>query len=229
MAQATIKSIQEISAGCRSPRQFKRLIEELRSLIPYRGFAWISCNPATHRVAQMVDVDYPRHYLGWYLATGMCRKDPVFEECLRTRQPQLRSEIMRRMPAQHDSEHEKRIKQFHLQYELVGVAANKEREGIFFLILESEQEGRRCLEPFGELLQSLFEALSNSYRYPVLTDRKKTILLWRAQGKRPNMIASELGISQRTVKMHSEEITRKLYAEDLVHAVWIAGQIGIIG
>ena len=229
MGQGTIKSIQEFAARCRSPRQFKRLLEDLRSLLPYRGLVSISCNPTTHRIAQMVDVDYPRHYLGWYLATGMHRKDPVFRSCLQTQQPQLRCDVIRRMPAQHDSEHEKRIKQFHLQYELVGVCANLEREGIFFLILDTEQEARRCLLPFGELLPALFEALSNSYRYPVLTDRKKTILLWRAQGKRPNMIASELGISQRTVKMHSEEITKKLYAEDLVHAVWIAGQIGIIG
>ena len=151
------------------------------------------------------------------------------QECLRTQQPQLRSEIMRRLPGRHNPEHEKKIKQFHLQYELLGAAANPDREGIFFVILDSEQEARRCLPIFGELLPALFQALSTSYRYPVLTDRKKTILLWRAQGKRPNMIASELGISQRTVKMHSEEIVRKLYAVDLVHAVWIAGQIGIIG
>lgn len=228
MAQATIKSIQEFAGRCRSPRQFRRLLEDLRSLLPYRGLVCLCCNPTTHRIVQMVDVDYPRHYLGWYLATGMCRKDPVFQECLRTQQPQLRSDVMRRLP-QHNPEHEKKIKQFHVQYEIVGVVANPEREGIFFLILDTEQEARRCLLPFGELLPALFQALSSSYRYPVLTDRKKTILLWRAQGKRPNMIASELGISQRTVKMHSEEIVRKLYAEDLVHAVWIAGQIGIIG
>jgi DNA-binding CsgD family transcriptional regulator len=229
VGQGTIKSIQEFAARCRSPRQFKRLLEDLRSLLPYRGLVSISCNPTTHRIAQMVDVDYPRHYLGWYLATGMCRKDPAFQECLRTQQPQLRSEIMRRLPGRHNPEHEKKIKQFHLQYELLGAAANPDREGIFFVILDSEQEARRCLPIFGELLPALFQALSTSYRYPVLTDRKKTILLWRAQGKRPNMIASELGISQRTVKMHSEEIVRKLYAVDLVHAVWIAGQIGIIG
>jgi DNA-binding CsgD family transcriptional regulator len=159
----------------------------------------------------------------------MYRKDPVFQECLRTQQPQVRSDVLRRLPGRHNPEHEKRIKQFNLQYEIVGSAANPDREGIFSVILDSEQEARRSLPAFGELLPALFQALSTSYRYPVLTDRKKTILLWRAQGERPNMIASELGISQRTVKMHTEEIIRKLYAEDLVHAVWIAGQIGIIG
>ena len=229
MAQATVKSIQEFASRCRSPRQFNRLLEDLRSLIPYRGLVCISCNPATHRVVQMVDVDYPRHYLGWYLATGMCRIDPVFQESLRTQQPQVRSDVMRRLPGRHNPEHEKRIKRFNLQYEIVGSAANPDREGIFSVILDSEQEARRSLPAFGELLPALFQALSTSYRYPVLTDRKKTILLWRAQGKRPNMIASELGISQRTVKMHTEELIRKLYAVDLVHAVWIAGQIGIIG
>lgn len=68
-----------------------------------------------------------------------------------------------------------------------------------------------------------------SYRYSILTQRKREILLWRAQGKSPKEIAHELNISARTVKMHLEEIRKKLYAEDLVQAAWIAGHIGIIG
>jgi DNA-binding CsgD family transcriptional regulator len=55
------------------------------------------------------------------------------------------------------------------------------------------------------------------------------ILLMRAQGTPSRQIAQELGISERTVKMHLEEIRKKLYADDVVSAVWIAGQIGLIG
>jgi DNA-binding NarL/FixJ family response regulator len=53
--------------------------------------------------------------------------------------------------------------------------------------------------------------------------------MWRAYGRPVKQIADALGISPRTVKMHLEEIRRKLYAEDLVNAVWIAGQMGLIG
>jgi DNA-binding CsgD family transcriptional regulator len=153
--------------------------------------------------------------------------DPLFLESLKTQQPELRSDIMRRLPDQHEQAHLKKVKEFQLDYGIQAVMTDGDRGAIFSFILSSEAEGRRYLTPLSELVPFLFRALLNSYRYPLLTDRKKTILLWRAQGKRPNVIASELGITPRTVKMHWEEIVRKLYAEDLVHAVWIGGQIGM--
>ncbi|WP_447979981.1 LuxR C-terminal-related transcriptional regulator [Candidatus Nitrospira bockiana] len=228
-ARVTVASIKEYAVRTHTPRQFRRLLRDLRSVVPYRGLACISCNPATHRVVQMLDVDYPRQYLGWYLATGMVRTDPLFQECLKTQQPQLRSDLLSSLPHAHRPDHVKKIREFQLQYEIQGVKGVAEREGMFSVVLNGEQEARTALRPLGELLPALFRALVQSYRYPVLTDRKRTILLWRAQGMRPALIAAELGISPRTVKLHTEEIIGKLYAEDLVHAVWIAGQIGIIG
>jgi DNA-binding CsgD family transcriptional regulator len=229
MAKLNLNAIQQYAGKCHTPRQFRRLFEDVRNVIPYRGVVCIASNPMTHRVIQMKDIDYPRQYLGWYLATGMCRKDPLFLESLKTQQPELRSDIMRRLPGQHEQAHLKKVKEFQLDYEIQAVMTDADRGAIFSFILSSEAEGRRYLTPLSELVPFLFRALLNSYRYPLLTDRKKTILLCRAQGMRPNVIASELGITPRTVKMHLEEIVRKLYAEDLVHAVWIAGQIGIIG
>jgi DNA-binding CsgD family transcriptional regulator len=229
MAKSNVKSIQEEAARSHSPRQFKRLLGDVRSVIPYRGLACMSCNPINHRFAHLIDIDYPRRYMGWYLATGMYKKDPILEEWMRTRRPQLRSEIMQRFPERFDPEHIKRIEEFHLDHEIQGGMLDQERAGVFSLILDSDEEARAHLEPFAEILPSLFRALSKSYRYPLLTDRKKMILLRRAQGTPPRQIAQELGISERTVKMHLEEIRKKLYADDVVSAVWIAGQIGLIG
>lgn len=224
-----VKTIQQYAARCHTPRQFRRLLEQLRILMPYRCLVCCWGNATTHVIGNMVDVDYPRRYLGWYLANGMCRKDPVYQEWIRTQQPQLRSEVMTRLRRQFDPEHIKKIEQYSLEHEIEGGTLDEQRVGYFSLVFSSEGEARAYLGSFGELLPDLCRALMMSYRYPILTYRKKEILLWRAQGKSPKEIAHELSISPRTVKMHLEEIRRKLYAEDLVQAAWIAGHIGIIG
>ena len=227
--EKSTNSIQASAARCHTPRQFKRLLEELRSVIPYQGLACKWGNARTHVLGNMVVVDYPRHYLGWYLASGMCRKDPVFQECTRTQQPQVRLEVMRRLRQQFDPEHIKKMEQYHLENTIHGALVDQGRVAYFNLLFKSEGETYAYLRSFGELLPSLCIALIASYPYPILTQRQKTILLSRAHGKHPKQIASDFGISQRTVKMHLEEIKRKLYAEDLVHAVWIVAVNGLIG
>lgn len=223
------KSIQASAARSRTPRQFRRLLEELRAVIPYRCLVCLWGNATTNVIGNMVDVDYPRHYLGWYLANGMCRRDPVYQEWIRTQQPQIRSDVMTRLRHRFDSEHLKKIEQYDLEHEIEGGIFDRERVGYFCLVMRSAGEAGAYLGLFGDLLPALCRALMVSYRYPLLTERKKEILLWRAQGKSPRQIAHELGISPRTVKMHLEEIRKKLYAQDLVHAAWIAGHLGIIG
>ena len=223
------KSIQEYAARSRTPRQFRRLLDMLRDVIPYRCLACLWGNATTDVIGNMLDVDYPRRYLGWYLANGMCRKDPVYQEWVRTQKPQIRSDVMIRLRNQFDPEHIKKIEEYDLAHEIEGGTFNQQRVGYFCLVLRSAREARAYLGLFGELLPDLCRALMISYRYPILTERKKEILLWRAQGKSSKQIAHELNISPRTVKMHLEEIQKKLYAEDLVQAAWIAGHIGIIG
>ena len=227
--ERSFNSIQMSAARCHTPRQFRRLLEDLRSVIPYRGLACKWGNARTHVLGNMVDVDYPRHYLGWYLANGMCRKDPVFQECIRTQQPQVLSMVMRRLYQKFDAEHIKKLEQYHLEHSIHGGLVVNGRVAYFTLLLGSEGEANAYVSSLGELLPSLCKALIVSYPYPVLTRRKKSILLSRAQGNPPKQIAHEFGISQRTVKMHLEEIRRKLYAEDLVHAVWIVAINGLIG
>jgi DNA-binding CsgD family transcriptional regulator len=177
----------------------------------------------------LVEVDYPRQYLGWYLATGNARRDPIFQECLRRKKPQVACEVIQRLHDCFETEYSQKIREFHLEYEIQGVTLGKDQAGHFLVILQSHAEAKACLHVFERLMPDVFQALTASYQYPILTSRKQTILLWRAQGKRPKEIADELGISERTVKMHLEAIRKRLYANDLVHAVWIAGQIGIAG
>jgi DNA-binding CsgD family transcriptional regulator len=188
-----------------------------------------SLHAVTYRLIRLVEVDYPREYLGWYLGTGNARKDPIFQECVRTKKPQVACEVIERFRNRFEAEYLQKIEEFHLEYEIQGVTIGEDQAGHFLFILNNYDEAKACLPILERLMPSTFQGLTASYQYPVLTPHKQTILLWRAQGKRTREIADELGISERTVKMHLEEITKRLYARDLVNAVWIATQIGITG
>jgi two-component system, NarL family, response regulator len=63
---------------------------------------------------------------------------------------------------------------------------------------------------------------------PDLSDRENQVLVLMAQGKKNKDIASELNISDNTVKFHVTNITMKLGASDRTHAVVNALQQGII-
>jgi DNA-binding CsgD family transcriptional regulator len=229
MAQLQVKSVLAYAVRCHTPRQFRRLLADLRLIAPYRSLACKWGNSRTLVLTNIVDVDFPRFYLGWYFATGMCRKDPIFKECMTTQQPQMVGEVMSRLRDRFEPEYLKKLEQYGLQYGIAGGVTEGERLAYFSMIFSSDAEASGCLGIFGKLLPALAAALIASYPYPVLTERKRMILQGRAHGKMPDEIASELSISIRTVKMHLEEIKKKLYAVDQVHAVWIGGQTGLIG
>lgn len=229
MTRLFAQTVQESASRCRTPRQFKLLLRQLRTCIPYRQL--VSCwgNPSTYAICQIVDVDFPHRFLGWYISHGMHRNDPLLREGLRGGEPQLRSDLLRRMPDRFDPELLKKITEFQLHYEMAGGVVIQGRAVYFSLTMNTESEARTHIGSFAKLLPLLCRAFRHSYKFPSLTSRKRTILMWRACGRSPKQIADALGISPRTVKMHLGEIRTKLFAEDLVNAVWIAGQMGLIG
>lgn len=54
------------------------------------------------------------------------------------------------------------------------------------------------------------------------SERECEVLQWAARGKKNSEIARELGISRETVKSHLKNVTRKLQANSVTHAVAIA-------
>jgi two-component system, NarL family, response regulator DegU len=62
----------------------------------------------------------------------------------------------------------------------------------------------------------------------LLTKREKEILEYIANGNSNKMIASELEISEQTIKNHMSSILRKLNANDRAHAVVLAIKRGFI-
>ncbi len=225
------EAFEKYARTCRTPRQFKRLLILLRTLIPYQSLVCAWGYPYTYRIMNVLSLGYPRAFLRWYFSEGMLPKDPVFAEWLRTREPLLWGQIARKFPDRFDRQYLRKVQEYQLLWSLGGgtIEKNDHDVGCYFVLpMASEEEGCWCLKLFGELLPYLTHAFERSYPRGMLTERERAVLKLRTQGHQVKSIAAELHISPRTVKMHVEGIKKKLYTDDLLNAVVIALKLGMI-
>jgi DNA-binding NarL/FixJ family response regulator len=90
-------------------------------------------------------------------------------------------------------------------------------------------EGKSVLSP--EVTHRVFKAISSSRGFPLevaLSKREMDVLHCLAQGMTSAQIASDLFISENTVKTHVRHILEKLEASNRAEAVSRAIQLGII-
>ena len=90
-------------------------------------------------------------------------------------------------------------------------------------------DGKSVLSP--EVTQRVFKAISSSQGFPLevaLSKREMDVLNCLARGMTSAQIASELFISENTVKTHVRHILEKLEASNRAEAVSRAIQMGII-
>ena len=90
-------------------------------------------------------------------------------------------------------------------------------------------EGKSVLSP--EVTQRVFKAISSSQGFPLevaLSKREMDVLKCLAKGMTSAQIASELFISENTVKTHVRHILEKLEASNRAEAVSRAIQLGVI-
>ena len=84
---------------------------------------------------------------------------------------------------------------------------------------------RRVLDEFG---QPRTKAASETDVYSDLTPREREVLRLIASGRSNKEIAAQLGISERTVKNHLNDVFTKLSASDRTHAVVTAVRLGLL-
>jgi DNA-binding NarL/FixJ family response regulator len=88
--------------------------------------------------------------------------------------------------------------------------------------IRTVMDGKRFLPP--EVSQKLGEFLPDS----ALTPREVEVLALVAQGLANREIAAQLGTTEGTIKVHVQNILRRLGAQDRTHAVTIALRRGIV-
>jgi FixJ family two-component response regulator len=62
-------------------------------------------------------------------------------------------------------------------------------------------------------------------RYETLTPRERAVLALVVAGRLNKQVATELGVSERTVKAHRAQVMEKLHATSLAELVHIAEQL----
>ncbi len=225
---ASLLELKAAPSRCHTPKQFRELLNELQTWIPYCGLGCGWGYPANTTIAFIFHLGPHIEFLRWYLTKGMLRKGPVFQEWLRTKKTHIWLDAAKRLKDQFDPELLERITKLNLQYSLGGGLVSQDLWVNFALNMGSEESCRTHLNRFQLLVPILCRALQRACPRPLLTNRETVILQRRAMGEFIKQIASEEGISARTVRQHLQSIKKKLYTDDLVNAVVIAVRSGML-
>jgi FixJ family two-component response regulator len=65
-------------------------------------------------------------------------------------------------------------------------------------------------------------------RYQTLTAREREVMAFVVSGRLNKQIASEIGASEATVKIHRGNVTRKMHAGSLIELVRIADKLKLV-
>ena len=210
------------ASRCHTPKQFRALLDQLQTVLPYRGVLCGWGHISTSTLAFVFNDRYPTKFSRWYLTRGMLWKDPAFLDWLRTGQPRIWIDYA-------SAEILEQAVMSHVQYSICGGLAREDTWVGFAANMVSEENARKHLEPFQSIVRPLSEALMQAYPRPLLSSRETSVLERRSLGEVIKQIAVAEGITDRTVRMHLQRIKKKLYADDLINAVVIADKMGMIG
>ena len=220
--------LKTLAAQCRSPKQYRALLDCLKTYIPYSSL-FCGWGYRSHKAIGFVfNYGYPIEFVRWYLTNGVIWKGPIFHEWLRTRKVQVSLDVAKRLKDRFDPELLEWMRKFDLEYSLGGGVIRNDVWIYFSMNMASDRKCRSHLMRFQLIVPILSEALKRSCPRPLLSHRETAIMERRAMGELIKQIAAAEGISGRTVRMHLQNAKRKLYTNDLINAVVIAVRSGMI-
>ena len=216
------------AARCETPKQFHKLLDNLRTFIPYEKFAGVWGYPSRSTLRFIFNHSFPVDFLRWHLTTGAMWTSPAFRQWLRTNRAVLWCDVAKRLGKQLDPDLVKHVTQANLENMLCGGLASQKRFVLFTAAMPSAESGRAHLSQFEVTVPWLVAASQRAYPSSLLTKRQVSILERRAMGQIIKQIAAAEGISEATVREHIQQIKRKLCTDDLVNAVVIAVKSGML-
>jgi DNA-binding CsgD family transcriptional regulator len=225
---ASLLELKAAASQCRTPKQFRDLLDSLQAFIPYERFAGSWGYPSRTTIRFIFNQGFPTDFMRWYFTTGSQWTSPAFQEWLRTKRALLWADVAKRLKAQFDPELLTRIEQAGLQYSLCGGLTSHDHYVLLVAAMASEQSGRAHIKNFALIVPWLARASQRAYPRTLLTKRETVVLERRAMGEVAKKIAAAEGISERTVREHLQRIKKKLYTNDLVNAVVIAVRTGML-
>jgi DNA-binding CsgD family transcriptional regulator len=229
------------STSCSVAADIKQIAHDLRDLISYEyavcGFAKI-INLGYVASYEVVNVSYPEEWLSIYAKNKYHQIDPIVKKNFSQFELQYWEQTLKKsapprefLSAAHD---------FGLMDGYTyGIRSRSGKEGSLFSIagrrlkkdLYTEAVLQHIMPHFHQALERLTNRQNGNRNADVyfISPREKEVLNWVSQGKNSWDISVILGISERTVNYHVDNVKQKLDAGSRTHAVAIAIDHGLIG
>lgn len=234
----TVLEIIHESLSIRSEGHIRPLLLQLRELLPYQaGIAAMAHIDGKGNPGELtlVNVDYPEEYLQELWRTGLVWRDPILVENFRNYSLQYWGDTFLQHPLLKANRNLAEDFGFYLGVQGHGyghgVKNKKGKVGSFFCWHGLDRDPRTeevisLVVP--HLHEAMLHAAEDKHQPSKLTPREREVLKWLAHGKTTWDIAVILNISERTVKFHIANISRKLDVTTRAHAVAKALRKGLI-
>ena len=198
------------------------------------GLGAVSSGRLTN-IMKIVNLDYPREWLSIYASEELYKNDPIIRYNFEFFRSHLWAEASAAFPEKPYTELMNKASEFGLKYGVAGgVNGAKYDRGSIFSFSSRNNVFREHHKQILEIVtphihEALIRVSEGSARaVTALSGREKEILKWIREGKTNWEISMILGISERTVKFHVQNIERKLNAVNKTHAIAIALESGLI-
>lgn len=233
LTKCELQDMLEIShdaMGICSDQEMHNLLLRVRGLVPCGNIIAFLGETDTHAtlkgVAKLVNVSYPAEWLGAYLENGYATTDPVLLTHFREFKPQLWSETYRGVVSATELSFIEHAGSYGLsEGATLGQHNHAETLGSLFSFAGQDMgEYPRHLAVLAHLTPHLHVALmrtafSSSDSRSLLSAREREVLQWMIEGKTNWEASRILGISERTVKFHVQNILAKLQSSTRGQAI----------
>ena len=168
---ASLAEFKAEARKCRSPRQFRHLIENLRGVVPYQKLGGACGDPTQSSLQYVFNFGIPAAYLRWFLSTGSLWTSPVFREWQRTKRTVMVFDVVKCSKTDFNPELVKQYKQAGLYHAMCGGRAGANHFVYFVVAMSDARSARIHRKQFDAILPSLVEASQRAYHGSLLTKR----------------------------------------------------------
>jgi len=233
LTQCELQDMLEISHDAMSicsDQEVHDLLLRVRELVPCGSIIAFLGETGTHAtlqgVAKLVNVGYPTEWLGAYLENGYATVDPVLRTHFRQFKPQLWSQTYRGELSEQELDFIEHAGSYGLSEGVtLGQRNNAETLGSLFSFAGVDMgEHPRHMAVLAHLAPHLHVALMRTAFAPsdsrsLLSAREREVLQWMIEGKTNWEASRILGITERTVKFHVQNILAKLQSSTRGQAI----------
>lgn len=202
------------------------------------GLIRLGPNRTFDRFHSVVNVGYPDDWLKLYCHHGWAERDPILKTTLRTPRTYHWREVCQRLASKQERDLVTVARRFGLHDGITTGSVDQDNRLLAFCSFATDQEldAKRFIPLVQYLGYYMLQAVRRTappiappiYRsIQTLSSRELTVLLWITTGKTNREIGTILGVRERTIRFHVENIFAKLDVMSRAQAIAVALEEGL--